>query len=161
MLAAHSGAERCAAAVAHCHFTQQSEPQAREQGKVAALSAPHWLVSGALVLATNGGHMSAHQLTLHASFYPHAWKATCRVPNNQYRCGQFASWARLSHWWSGKAAYGGYRVVLLLEADVYVTPAGVRALDAALSTHASSQFFATCLQRESSPQSPGLARLAC
>ena len=150
------------------HFTSLSEYQAQQQGGMLAVSWPSWIVSGALVLASNneqpepatpprgidlhlgtGGGLSDAQLLRAASYYPQPWKSVCRLPNHGYRCGQFASWHRLSAWWDPRRGGREYELVFMLEADIYVTPRGVRRLESALAARPDALLFAGYTQPHS------------
>ena len=91
------------------HTTFINNNELRNQAKMLELSAPSWLVTGALILAVNGPkkqHESELPEALH--LYPHRRKIMCRLPNNGYECGQFADWHRLSVAWRD----GQYAAVL-------------------------------------------------
>jgi hypothetical protein len=124
--------------------TDQTLSQAFQHAATIALS-PSWLVKGALILAASG-RVSGASLARHASLYPHAWKAVCRLPDGGgARCGQFATWHRLAAAWGGPSdlpsinsltklpTLGGYDVVLLLQKDVYLTPLALRILEGAIA----------------------------
>ena len=126
------------------HFTWQTRLAAEEQGKTLALSWPSWLVTGALILACNNPMaMSTAELERRGSLYPQTWRSVCRVPNNNYRCGQFASWHRLSPWWDARHNSTKFDVVIMLEADVYPTPRAMISLGRALAASPHATFFAT------------------
>jgi hypothetical protein len=125
------------------HFTSQTSLQASEQGRMLALSWPNWLVTGALILALNNPtEMSDAELARRSRFYPQQWRSVCRVPNSGYRCGQFASWHRLSPWWDARRENTRFEVVIMLEADVYPTPRAMHHLSHALATAPHASFFA-------------------
>ena len=104
-MAAETGASESSPlrALTVIHFTRLSEYQAQQQGRTLALSSPSWLVSGALVLASNDGpsgpatpprgidlHLGAGaglsdaQLLRAASYYPQRWKSVLRSADKKY-----------------------------------------------------------------------------
>ena len=81
------------------HTTRLAPNQAYQHAATFWLSSPSWLVTGALILATNGP-TNNETLSHYLSYYPHRSKTACPgLPNGGYRCGQFESWHRLSPAW--------------------------------------------------------------
>jgi hypothetical protein len=113
------------------HTTFINNNELRNQAKMLELSAPSWLVTGALILAVNGPkkqHESELPEALH--LYPHRRKMMCRLPNNGYECGQFADWHRLSAAWRD----GQYAAVLFMESDVLATPQAILTYNSAIGS---------------------------
>ena len=115
------------------HTTFADPEELTSHADMLKLSAASWLLTGTLMLAFNGGDLenATSNQALHAAArrYPQKEVVVCTLPNNGYRCGQFADWHRLSAAWNG----GQYDAVLYIESDVYLTPAAIRIVESAVS----------------------------